>query len=384
MVGVVTTGRADYGALQPVFRALDRRRSVEARWFVTGAHLSRKLGYGVSQIRADGWDRQMEIVRSFVDGDSPSAAGLSIGATTTQFARAFGRRRPDILVVLGDRFEMLGVVAAALPFRIPLAHIHGGEITEGAFDDGVRHAITKLSHLHFVSHRRYAQRVRQLGEERWRVTVSGAPGLDAARARTPVDLRDLEGAIGTPIDREVLLITFHPETLRPEASLDELDAMLAALGRIDRPLILTAPNADPGRDAYAVRLAAFAKGSRRRVMVSNLGSRYFAVLARVGAMVGNSSSGIIEAASFGLPVVNIGGRQRGRLRARNVIDVTGGMRNIETAIRKAMSPAFRASLRRLENPYGDGRASERIASVVSSIPLDDRLLVKRFITVKPR
>jgi UDP-hydrolysing UDP-N-acetyl-D-glucosamine 2-epimerase len=377
-IAIVTTGRADYGLLTPVFRALDRHRTVRPRWIVTGMHLSRRFGYSADQIDADGWDGRIERVEGLVDGDSSLSIARSISTTTSAFARAFGNNRPDLLVVLGDRFETLGVVAAALPFRIPIAHLHGGELTEGAFDDAIRHAITKLSHLHFVAHATYARRVRQLGEERWRIVISGAPGLDRERLRSMSDVSEIEAALGRPIDRKTLLVTYHPETLHPDRSLEELDRLLRAIDRLQAPAIFTAPNADPGRDAHAAALADFAAAARYRVLVPNLGDRYFGVLRRIGAMVGNSSSGIIEAPSFALPAVNIGDRQRGRIRARNVIDVKAGSRELEAAIRRALSAAFRTRLRGLVNPYGDGRAADRIAKVLATVPLGDRLLVKRF------
>jgi UDP-hydrolysing UDP-N-acetyl-D-glucosamine 2-epimerase len=377
-IGVVTTGRSDYGMLSPVVRALQRRRAIDVRWLVTGMHLSRRLGYSVDQIRADRWRCPIRLVEGLLDADTPSATALGISATTAGFAHTFAHHRPDLLVVLGDRFETLGAVSAAVPFRIPIAHVHGGECTEGAFDDGVRHAITKLSHLHFVSHAEYGRRVRQLGEERWRVVVSGSPGLDETRQSSVRDLADIEAVLGGPIDRTTLLVTFHPETLRPVGSLKQLDDLLTALDELDCPTIVTTPNADPGRDTYADKLDAFVKRQSRRILVANLGARYFTVLSRVGAMVGNSSSGIIEAPSFHLPVVNIGTRQRGRLHAANVIDVNGTPGRIKPAIEKALSPAFRKKLHNLKNPYGDGRAGERIAKVIASVPIDDRLLIKRF------
>ena len=382
-IAFVTTGRSDYGLLVPIARALARRRKVRVRWLVSGMHASQRLGYSADDVRQDGW-AAMEVVETLLDSDSPAGVAASIGVTTQAFARVFANRSPDLLVLLGDRFETLGVVAAAVPFRLPIAHLHGGEITAGAFDEGIRHAITKLSHLHFVTHRVYARRVRQLGEEPWRVLVSGAPGLDRSRVDEQVDLGDLETTTGVPIGRDTLLVTYHPQTLQPDRSRRELDALLQALARIDHPVLFTAPNADPGRDVLLSRVREFAAAGPRRALVANLGRRYFAVLARVGAMVGNSSSGLIEAPSFGLPVVNIGDRQRGRIRAANVIDVAGGARQIESAIRRALSASFRARLSRRVNPFGDGRAGERIARVLASVPLDDRLLMKRFIDLRGR
>jgi UDP-hydrolysing UDP-N-acetyl-D-glucosamine 2-epimerase len=282
-----------------------------------------------------------------------------------------------MLVLLGDRYETLAAASAALPFNIPIAHIHGGALTEGATDDAIRHAISKMSHLHFVAARAYAQRLRRLGEERWRITVSGAPGLDAVRRLARMSPAELEGDLGVPIGSATLLVTYHPETLDPDRA--HVAELLAALDRIDAPIVITSPNADPGRGAIQRAIETFVRRGPDRVLVANLGQRrYLSLLAAVGAMVGNSSSGIIEAPSFHLPVVNIGGRQRGRLRARNVIDAPARRGDIERAIRRALSPRWRRSLRGLRNPYGDGSAPRRIAAVLARTPLDGRLLVKRF------
>jgi UDP-hydrolysing UDP-N-acetyl-D-glucosamine 2-epimerase len=235
-----------------------------------------------------------------------------------------------------------------------------------------------MSHLHFVAAAAYGRRLRQMGEEPWRITVSGAPGLDSITALRPLPGSRLEKELGVPVDRRTLLVTYHPETLgrSDEQSVAEL---LAALDGTAAPMVFTMPNADTGRDAVSRSIANFVEGSPGRVWSHNLGhQRYLSVMARVGAMVGNSSSGIIEAPTFRLPVVNVGDRQRGRIRARNVIDVPPARRQIAAAIKRALDPRFRRSLASLKNPYGNGGASKRIARVLLSVPLDRKLLVKRF------
>jgi UDP-hydrolysing UDP-N-acetyl-D-glucosamine 2-epimerase len=384
-IGVVTTGRADYGVLRSVFAALAASRGVDPVWLVAGAHLTDRFGGTLDELRADGWESRTKVVDAPIDGDTPAAAARSMAGMTAAFGRVFDAGRFDLLVALGDRFETLAVVAASVPFRLAVAHLHGGELTEGAFDDGVRHAITKLSHLHFVAHAVYARRVRQLGEEPWRIVVSGAPGLDGLVSNRKASLADLERDLGGPVDRTTVVLTYHPETQRPHRTLDQLEATLGALDRLDVRVIATAPNADPGRDECEARIKAFVGARAGRVFVPSLGhARYGAVMSRAGAMVGNSSSGIIEAPSFGLPVVNVGGRQRGRVRAANVIDINGSRSTVERAVRRALSPAFRRRASRNRNPFGDGKAGARIAAVLQRVPLDERLLVKRFVDLKGR
>lgn len=383
LVMVATTGRADYGLLRPVFRALERSRGVTARWLVTGGHLQRRLGLTIRDIERDGVRRSIDTVTLGAASDSPAGIATSIGRGVMGAARLFARRRPDILLVLGDRFETLAIVAAALPFNIVVAHVHGGERTEGAIDEGIRHAITKMSHLHFVSNREHGRRVRQMGEQAWRIIVSGAPGLDAVRGLKPTTAAALTRRLGVDVCRRTLLVTYHPETLRPGRALAHFQAVLAALDRLGAPVVFTIPNADIGRSRLQ---AALDKAVARRAdwtVVSSLGQQdYFSLLTHVGAMVGNSSSGLIEAPSFGLPVVNVGDRQRGRVRARNVIDVAPTAQAVEAAIRRALRPAFRRSLRGLRNPYGAGGAAARIARRLATVSLDDRLIVKTFVDLR--
>lgn len=378
-IAVVTTGRSDYGLLKPVIDALRARRSVRVRILATGMHVSARLGWTIDDIARDGLARLTEPIEVLVDADTPSAVAKSIGLATISFAQVFARSRPDMIVVLGDRVEALGAVTAAMPFNIPVAHIHGGESTEGAIDECVRHAITKMSHLHFASTPRYGARLRQMGEERWRVVVSGAPGLDNIRALDATPAPALARRLGIAIGRETLLVTYHPETLRPADAGRDVDQLLRALARSGRPIVFTAPNADTARDV-AGRIARFAAQSPQRVFASNLGQvDYLSLMKIVGAMVGNSSSGLIEAPSFGLPVVNIGDRQRGRIRARNVIDTPPRAGAIERALSRALAPAFRASLRGMRNPYGSGDAAARIAQTLAAVVLDRRLIAKRFV-----
>lgn len=381
-IGVVTTGRSDYGLLRPVIAALLAEPGVSVQIFATGMHLSRRFGFTVREIHRDGHTRRLVCVPALLPGDDAQSVAASLGRTTTRFAAVLEKHRPDILVVLGDRFETLGAAAATLPFEIALAHIHGGEVTEGAMDESIRHALTKMSHLHFVAAEPYAARLRQLGEESWRVMVSGAPALDVLDGFKPTPARVLAEQLGLPIDRGTILLTYHPETTRGSATVADLEALLTALEEVGAPVLITAPNADPRRDALARRLAQFAAGPER-AMVANLGQQnYFSIMHHVGAMVGNSSSGLIEAPSFRLPVVNVGDRQRGRLVPANVINVPPRARAIAKAVRLGLSPEFRASLAGLRNPLKRGRAGVRIARRLAQVRLGPHLLRKRFIDIE--
>jgi UDP-hydrolysing UDP-N-acetyl-D-glucosamine 2-epimerase len=371
-VGVVTTSRADYGILRPVLRAITSHPDLDLRLYVSGSHLAERHGLTVSEVEADGFPIA-ERLETLTGDDSPEGIAASMAQTTSAFGAAFARSRPDVLVVLGDRFEMHAAAVAALPFTLPLAHLHGGEVTEGAIDEALRHGLTKMSHLHFPATEAYADRIEQLGEERWRITVAGAPSLDNLRDVALLGREEL----GT--DRNFLLVTYHPVTLEPEHAGERAAAVLEALRDVDADLVITAPNADTGREAVLSRIEAFVASRPGAQLLVNAGTqRYFSLMAHAAAMVGNSSSGIIEAASFGLPVVNVGIRQRGRLRARNVIDAPEETGAIRAAVDEAMSRAFRTTLDGLVNPYGDGHAAERIVRRLAEVPLDGHLLHKHF------
>ncbi len=376
-VAVVTVGRSDYGIYQPVLAEIARRAELRLLIIAGGMHLSSRFGSTVSAIEEDGYEIAARVDVA-VEGDEPRDIARAIGEGTIGFADAFSRVRPDIVLLLGDRYEMFSAAAAAAPLQLPLGHLHGGEATEGASDDAMRHAITKLSHLHFVSTADYGRRVRQMGEPADRVFVCGAPALDHLRTFEPLSDREVHQAVGIDAARPFVVATYHPVTLEPDLGRAGLDALLEALASTSTPLVLTFPNADAGGRAFIETIRAFASNRPDTHVAASLGTRmYFTLLSHAAAMAGNSSSGIIEAASFGLPVVNIGPRQDGRLRARNVIDVPATASAISSGLSAALTPEFRASLAGLTNPYGDGRAATRIVDVLEHVPLD-ALLIKRF------
>jgi len=375
-VGIVTVARSDYGIYRPLLRELARRSGLDLQLYVGGMHLCARFGSTVDEIEADGFPIVAR-VDCLEDDDSPLGVAEAIGRTVGAFARAFADGEPDLLVVLGDRFEMIAAGLAALPLTIPVAHLHGGESTEGVIDESMRHALTKLSHLHFASMDVYARRIVQLGEEPWRVATSGALALDGIRDHVPLDDARL-AEHGVRLRGPTLLVTFHPVTLESSDTDRQIDAVLEAVDRSGLDAVLTYPNADAFNGVIIERIERLA-GDERFTLVRSLGSdAYLTLLGRVVAMVGNSSSGIIEAASFRLPAVDVGDRQRGRIRPANVLHVAAEADEITRALEVACSQPFRAGLAELANPYGDGHAAPRIADVLESTQLDDRLLVKKF------
>ncbi|MBI3021809.1 MAG: UDP-N-acetylglucosamine 2-epimerase (hydrolyzing) [Candidatus Omnitrophica bacterium] len=378
-IGVVTVGRSDYGIYVPILRAIQHEPALQLHLIVSGMHLLEEFGLTVREIEADRFPIGARVFLPLPE-DSPEAIAAAIGAAVTGFARAYASQRPDLLIVLGDRFEMYAAAVAALPLKIPVAHIHGGELTQGAMDDALRHSLTKLSHLHFVATEEYAHRVIQLGEEPWRVTVSGAPSLDHVGMVPLLTAEALCNRFGWHWEAAPLLVTYHPVTLEYEQTEWQMTELLDALEECKRPMIFTMPNADMHGRVIRRLLTAFIASHPNAHAVENLGTQgYFSLMAAAAAMIGNSSSGLIEAPSFGLPVVNIGTRQQGRVRASNVIDVGYSRTEIIRGIRQALTAEFRAAIRHGTNPYGDGHAATVIVNTLKAMPLDDRLIKKRFV-----
>jgi UDP-N-acetylglucosamine 2-epimerase (non-hydrolysing)/GDP/UDP-N,N'-diacetylbacillosamine 2-epimerase (hydrolysing) len=378
-IAVVTVARSDYGIYRPVLRAIALDPHLELRIIASGMHLSPEFGYTARAIEEDGFTIS-DRVEMLLSGDSPESVAKSVGLGVIGFSQVFGRSRPDILVVLGDRFEMYAAALAALPFKIPVAHLHGGELTSGAIDDALRHSMTKLSHLHFVSTEDYRRRVIQLGEDPDRIVVSGAPSLDQIETEPRLTASELEKRFGVKLSPAPLLVTFHPVTLEYENTESQIGELLAALDQLQLPVVFTAPNADTSGRIVRQAIEHFVKTHDRAWLVENFEQQgYFTFLDMALAMVGNSSSGIIEAASFGLPVVNIGSRQCGRVRGANVIDTGYGRDEVRKAIQRAIAPEFRQAISSRANPYrGAGPAAAAIVQRLKSQVLGDRLLQKTF------
>lgn len=380
-IGMVTSSRADWGIQRCIAEALSARDDVRLDIVACGMHLADAFGHTVDQIVADGFEVAHRV--DFLEpGDSPTDIGASMGIGVERFAQLFARWQPDVLTVLGDRFDMFPAVLAATPHLIPVAHLHGGELTTGAFDDALRHAITKLSHIHLCSTEEYARRIRQMGEEPERVHVVGAPGLDDILRLEPIADERLDVEFGFRGGATNVLVVYHPETLAYEQAARDAECVLAAASEVDGPLVVLRPNADTGNRAILGAIEALCARRPDVRTVENLDRRTFlSLMRRASVMIGNSSSGILEAPSFALPVVNVGARQSGRVRAANVIDCPAELAALRDVVRRATSPDFRASLRGLVNPYGDGKSGPRIAGLLATIPITRDFVRKRFVDI---
>lgn len=380
-VAVFTGTRAEYGLLYWLMKGIAASELLTLQTIVSAMHLSPEFGATWRQIEADGFpiDAKVEMLLS-----SDSAVGVvkSMGVGLIGFADALDRLRPDVLVVLGDRFEALAVAQAALVMRIPVVHLHGGEITEGAYDDAFRHAITKMASLHFTSCEAHRQRVMQMGEPPETVFDVGALGLDHLMHETPMDFEALSASLGFALRKPYFLVTYHPVTLGDEDPVRTTNAMLEALdGFPEHQVLLTYPNADNGGRAIIPLLEAYARNHPGRVLATpSLGfRRYLGALRGAAAMIGNSSSGIIEAPAFGVPTVNIGIRQRGRLSANSVLTCLPDGGAIRQAVARVIDPAFIRQIDPSTHPYGQGQAAPQI---VRELERHDFGIGKRFVDLK--
>ncbi|MBF0343552.1 MAG: UDP-N-acetylglucosamine 2-epimerase (hydrolyzing) [Nitrospirae bacterium] len=382
-IAVVTATRAEYGLLFWIIKAINDDHALQLQLIVSGMHLSPEFGMTVDVIEQDGFKID-DKVYMLLSSDSESAIAISMGLGMIGFARTYERLDPDVLVVLGDRFDILSAVAASVPFRIPVAHIHGGESTEGAIDDPIRHAVTKMSHLHFTATDKYRNIVIQMGESPERVFVVGAPGLDNIYKLKLLDIESLYSELEIPENMKIGLLTYHPVTLEHNSADICFSEILKSLMDFKSIYwIFTLPNADTGGRSIIKMINDFILNSSPHVYVkvfSSLGQlRYLSLLKHAVVMVGNSSSGLIEAPAFELPVVNIGNRQNGRIHADNVIDVSDCTYTaISEAIQKAVSDDFRISLKGLNNPYGQGNASIKIVEILKNVHLGESLIKKTF------
>lgn len=372
-VCVVTGSRADYGHLYWVLRRIQEASALTLQVAVTAAHLRPEFGLTVGEIEADGFPVDARVAMDLSD-DSPVGIARAMGQGTAGFADALDELRPDLLVILGDRFEMLCVALAALPARIPIAHLHGGERSQGAMDESIRHALTKLSHLHFTAAEPYRQRVIRMGEDPARVFNVGAPGLEHLTALPSMSREAWQEESRIPLRERNLMLTYHPATLEEgDLSRQGLSNLLEALDAFPEVgVVMTGTNADTHGQGLARLLQEYAlRWPGRASLIAHLGSRlYLNGLRLMDGVVGNSSSGIIEAPAVGIPTLNLGSRQEGRLRAASVVDCPGGsVAEIRSALARILDPAFRAALAGRVPPYGQGGASQRIVEVLATFPL---------------
>ena len=380
-IAVVTGTRAEYGLLYWIIKGIHEDPELELQLIVTGMHLSPEFGLTVKEIEKDGFPIA-ERVEMLLSSDTEAAIAISMGLGMIGFAKAYERLKPDIMVALGDRFEILSAVAASVPFRIPVAHIHGGEATEGVIDEPIRNAVTKMSHIHFTAAERYKKRVIQMGENPENVFCFGAPGLDNVYKLALLSREELSKELEFPYDRKIGVVTYHSVTLEKDTAELQISELLNALQYIkDIYWIFTLPNADTGGRIIGRKIEDFLnKNPDKGKLFTSLGQlRYLSLMKHASVMVGNSSSGLIEAPSFELPVVNIGDRQRGRVRAQSVIDVVKCEKeSIENAIKHALSSDYKNVLKGMKNPYGEGDASEKIIGKLKTISLIEGLIKKRF------
>ena len=375
---VITGSRAEFGLLRWLMEAIERSPAMALQVVATGSHLSPEFGLTYREIEAAGFtiDRKVEMLLS---SDTSTGVTKSIGLGVIGFADALRELDPDLVVLLGDRYEILAAATAAMIAHKPIAHLHGGEKTEGAFDDAIRHTITKMAHLHFVAAEEYRRRVIQLGEDPARVHLVGALGLDSLKRFELMSRPELEDSMDCRLGERNLLVTFHPETLLPGLAELHTGELLDALDVLsDVSMVFTLPNADTEGRKIASMIEAFvASRPNARSFVSLGQLRYLSLVSLVDAVVGNSSSGLIEVPSLGKPTVNIGERQKGRIRASSVIDCEPRRDDILKAIAATYEPGFRARLTSVINPYGSGGASDAIAQVIESCDLST-LIRKRF------
>lgn len=375
---VVTGTRAEFGLLQTLMKELQAAPDVQLQIVATGAHLVHAHGYTLREIEDYGFIVD-ETVEMLMASDDPRAIGQSLGLGVIGLTGALSRLNPDIVVLLGDRYEALAAAQSAMILGIPIAHLHGGEKTEGAIDEAIRHAITKMAHLHFTATEEFRRRVIQLGEAPDRVFVVGATGLDNIAALEPAPRTELENVLGISLDAPILLVTYHPVTLDASSKAD-FDAFLAVLAELNGMcIVFTGANADALGQEINAKVAAFcAERPKSCVQVSSLGfRRYLSLMAHSAVVIGNSSSGLLEAPSMGIPTVNIGARQQGRPRAPSVIDCVENTRDIALALSQAMSSDFKALASRRETPYGIQGAGKRVAEVLRRVNLES-ILMKRF------
>jgi UDP-hydrolysing UDP-N-acetyl-D-glucosamine 2-epimerase len=384
-IAVVTTSRADYSHLYWPLRELASHPDVELGVIALGPHLSPEFGNTIAEIEREGFPIRARI-ECLLSSDTDTGMAKTIGVAILSLADTLSAWRPDLMLLIADRYEMMAPASVALALRIPIAHIEGGEVSQGAIDDQVRNALTKLAHIHFTSTETARRRVIAIGEEPWRVHQAGAPSLDHIRRSKLLDRGALESRLGLTFRAPTILAAWHPVTILRDTNA-EADAFFQALMEAPGQLIFVYPNADAGSYTLIERTRALAASRANTLIHVNLEAvTYWSLLGQVDAMIGNSSSGIMEAASFALPVVNVGMRQQGRERARNILDSPADSDAITAALKRALAPAFRKKLRGMTNPYGNGTAAATIAKILTSISLD-KLLIKQpapLLSRKPR
>jgi UDP-hydrolysing UDP-N-acetyl-D-glucosamine 2-epimerase len=378
----VTGSRADFGLLIWPMRAIQHTKGLKLQLIATGMHLSPEFGYTIANIRDEGFDVD-DAIETLLSSDSGVGVAKSVGLGVIGFADAFARLKPDLVVVLGDRYEMLAAAQAAMFMRLPMAHLYGGDVTEGVVDESTRHAISKMSHLHFTSNKDSTRRLMQLGEHPSRIHTIGSPGIDAIKRLKLMDRETVGREVGMALGARNMLVTFHPLTIEAGQSVNALNELFAALSSLDPEfrLFFTLSNADAEGRALNSHIEAFVCRRPNTIAVASLGQlRYISLMNQVEVVVGNSSSGVLEAPSLNVPTVDIGDRQKGRERASSVFNSPPERKAILNAISKALIRGRQPTV----NPFGDGESSKRFADAIAAIPNFRDLLRKGFYDISPR
>lgn len=378
-IGVLTASRAEYGLLRPLINALTSYDDFEVLVYVTGMHLSAEFGWTYHEIENDGYEIAIKIP-ILLNSDTPASISKSMGLAMIGFADYFEENTPDLLVVLGDRFETQAVCCTALNARIPIAHLYGGETTEGAVDEAYRHSITKMSYLHFTSTEDYRTRVVQLGENPERVFNVGSLGVENVKHISLLSKDETEKSIGFILDKPYALITFHPVTLEPNTAEMQFRELLYAIDSCSNmKFIFTKANCDTGGRIINKMIDEYTHDHNNAILFDSLGViRYLSCMKYAAIVIGNSSSGLIEAPSFGVPTVNIGNRQQGRIRGQSIIDCDPESNCIKIAINEALTDGYKNKARMAKNPYGDGNASKAISEILHKALKSDIKIKKKF------
>ena len=383
-IAVVTGTRAEYGLLRHLIKLINNSHEFELQLIVTGSHLSKKFGETYKEIEGDGFiiNRKIDLL---LVSDTPLGLAKSTSIGLAGFGEAFDTIKPDLVLVLGDRFEILSAVIAAMFARIPIAHLHGGELTEGVIDEAIRHSITKFSHLHFVGNDEYRKRVIQLGENPNMVFNVGGLGVAAIKNINLLSKFELENSLGIKFKNKNLLITFHPVTLEKNSSLFQMSELLDALSDLeDTCLIFTMPNADTDSRIIFNLIEDFVSKNKNAHVFTSLGQlRYLSCVAQVDAVIGNSSSGLTEVPTFNKATINIGSRQKGRIQSNSVINCHPISIDIKNSIKKSYTDQFKDLLMSTKNPYGDGGAAQRIINILSLVDFSS-LIHKEFFDLESK
>ncbi len=374
---VVTGTRAEYGLLYWTLKGIVENPNLELQLVVTGNHLSSEYGYTVKQIIDDGFEIVQEI-DMLLDSKKKNSIIKSMAMEMIQLSDCMERLTPDILLILGDRYEIMAAATCAMMLNIPIAHMNGGECSEGAIDEQIRHAITKMAHIHFTGAETYRKNIINMGEEPWRVFNVGQAGIENIKRIPLLNREEIQSELKIDLNKKVFLITYHPETLSNMEVEKQVENLLQALDKFDAQLIFTSPNADHGGLIIKEKIEKYARNHINSKYYDNLGQkRYLSLLNYCDVVIGNSSSGLIEAPSFGVPVVNIGDRQKGRIRCNNIIDCRNNVEDIVHAITTALDKKFKNSIKHENSPFGDGNTSHMVVDILSKIQLNNKLFLKK-------